>query len=163
LISLFEHFLFRNRLIKNLSHSATVHATTFKHILNAINIQKNVKINKRFINLKISRFWRILINAFVLLWRYLQIWSFPFHLKSFLNNHKSLSKNDLTFAWTKINSTSIQNKHFYLNNWKPSRTNHLTNFLFEFFFFLGVVGILPSENRSLVTMGDFINLSLMNH
>jgi len=35
--------------------------------------------------------------------------------------------------------------------------------IFSQFFLPGVVGILPSENRSLVTMGDFINLSLMNH
>jgi len=27
----------------------------------------------------------------------------------------------------------------------------------------GVVGILPSENRLPVTMGDFINLSLLSH
>ena len=34
---------------------------------------------------------------------------------------------------------------------------------FTFFLSAGVVGILPSENRLPVTMGDFINLSLLSH
>ena len=45
----------------------------------------------------------------------------------------------------------------------PDLEHFLCHLLFLNLFISGVVGILPTENRLPVTMGDFINLSLLSH
>ena len=50
--------------------------------------------------------------------------------------------------------------------WQLILPQLITKYYYLLLFFLnpsGVVGILPTENRLPVTMGDFINLSLMSH
>ena len=56
-------------------------------------------------------------------------------------------------------------KYYTKDNTKSQKGNFQKTNINAFHFSSppGVVGILPTENRLPVTMGDFINLSLLSH